>query len=153
MVKKIAPGEGDEIVLLSGEAVVADDDVVQVDVSADDKLPKRAIRERDENGAVKPFGWIKLPLLVPQTLKVQKAGGTVSEQVFTDITLHRMTGADLTAISASSPESQLATSFTRSTRLNPAIASKLFQKLDGTDAADASAIVGFFFSSGGRTGR
>ena len=75
------------------------------------------------------------------------------EERYAELTFHRMTGADLRAISAASGEAGIAVLFARATRLTPAIATKLFDKLDAADAGDAMAIAGFFFGVGGRTGR
>lgn len=144
MVKRVAPGEDDGVLTLPAEAAPIDDDVVR-EGEMDDVLPRRAVRHAD--------GSITLPLLTPVTLKIQRGGETVREEVFEEVKMHRMTGADLMAIGSASSETKLAVSFARSARLNPAVATRLFSRLDGADAADASGIVAFFFGAGGRTGR
>lgn len=123
----------------------AADDVVREDDAPEKGIPARAKRQDD--------GSYILALLTPVTLKVQRPGEPARERVYAEVRLYRMTGADLMAVSSASSETSLATAFARSSRLNPAVATKLFSKLDGIDAADASAIVGFFFGAGGRTGR
>ena len=145
MVKRMAADADESVIELPAEPAAHDDDVVLEDEAVADGLPKRAKRN--------PDGSITLPLLYPRTLKVVRSGETIREERFDDVVMHRLTGADLMAIASSSGEAGLATAFARSTRLNPAIATRLFAKLDGADAADAGAIIGFFCGVGGRTGR
>jgi hypothetical protein len=146
MVRRIAPEPEDEPVVLPAETPAPDDDVVIEDIQPERELPKRAVQNAD--------GTVSLPLRFPRTLKVQRAGGeTIREDRFEEIRLHRMTGADLAAIASVTGEAQMATAFTRATRLNPAIANRLFGKLDAADAADAGAVISFFMGAGGRTGR
>lgn len=146
MVRRVAaaPAAEDDVVELPAEAAAADD-VVREDAPAASGLPERARQNED--------GSVSLTLLFPTTLRTQRGGETIREERFEELTFHRITGADLRAISAASKESGLTVAFTRSTRLNPAIATKLFDKLDAADAGDALAIVGFFSGTGGRTGR
>lgn len=152
MVKHIPPAadeeklaaEDAEIVQEAPEAA-ATDDVVREEDTPEKGIPERAHRQSD--------GSYILPLQFPVTLNVQRAGQPVRKREYAELRLYRMTGKDLIAVSSSSSETALATAFSRSSRLNPAVATALFQKLDSADAADASAIVGFFFGAGGRTGR
>ena len=148
MVKRVAAAsaDGDDIVELpAGADAAAEDGVVRTDASPADDLPKLA-RLNDD-------GSITLTLAHPRTLKSQRAGETVQETRYTELVFHRMTGADLRAISAASKESGLAVGFQKSTRLNHAIAAALFDKLDAEDANACLEIVHFFFGRGGRSGR
>lgn len=146
MVKRVSSAAAaDDVVELPEEGAAAGDEVVREDASPADDLPKRARHNED--------GSITLPLLRPVTLRVQRGGETIREEHYAEVTFHRMNGADLRAVSAASKDSGLAVLFARASRLNPAVAARLFDRLDAADAADASAIGGFFFGSGGRTGR
>ncbi len=139
------PAVPEEDVIYEEAPRTASDDVVHEDEAPEKGLPPRAQRQGD--------GSYILPLRVPVVLHVQRAGQAVQNRSFSEVRFYRMTGADLMAVTASSSETSLATAFTRSSRLNPAVATKLFQKMDGADAADASTIIGFFFGGGAKTGR
>jgi len=145
MVKRMAADADESVIELPAEPARPDDDVVIEDIQPERDLPKRAVQN--------PDGTVTLPLRFARSLKVMRGGETVREERFEEVRLHRMTGADLASIASASADSQMAVAFTRATRLNPAIASKLFAKLDAADAADAGAVIGFFMGSGGRTGR
>jgi hypothetical protein len=144
MVKRIEP-EQDEVRLQETAETALEEDVVHEDQAPADELPKRAKLNAD--------GTVTLTLLYPTSLKVVAAGEVRREDHFEQLTFHRMTGGDLMALQATSAETVISAAFARSTKLNPAIATALFRKLDAADARAAGEVIGFFLNGGGRTGR
>ncbi len=120
------------------------DDIIDEDVSADSKLPKRA--RPNSNGSV------TLPLFEKVTLTTRK-DGKVRERVFTELVFHRFNGADLRAIQATSDAKASIVTFSRSTRISEMVMDKLFDKMDGVDIADGGRIIESFLTSGPKTGR
>jgi hypothetical protein len=147
MVRRVAAASGsaDVVELPADPADAPPDDVVREDEAAASGLPKRAV--------LNPDGTVALPLRYPVTLRVQRGGETLREDVHEAITFHRMTGADLRAITAASGDAGVAVAVARSSRLSLPVAMKLFDRMDAADAADAAAVAGFFLGSGDRTGR
>jgi hypothetical protein len=137
--------------LSSAETVVDEDtganladDIIDEDVKADSKLPKRA--RPNTNGSV------TLPLFEKVTLTTRKEG-KVRERVFTELVFHRFNGADLRAIQATSDAKASIVTFSRSTRISEMVMDKLFDKMDGVDIADGGRIIESFLTSGPKTGR
>ncbi|MCZ7893317.1 hypothetical protein O9X99_16725 [Agrobacterium salinitolerans] len=137
--------------LSSAETVVDEDtganladDIIDEDVKADSKLPKRA--RPNANGSV------TLPLFEKVTLTTRKEG-KVRERVFTELVFHRFNGADLRAIQATSDAKASIVTFSRSTRISEMVMDKLFDKMDGVDIADGGRIIESFLTSGPKTGR
>lgn len=120
------------------------DDIIDEDVKADSKLPKRA--RPNANGSV------TLPLFENVTLTTRKEG-KVRERVFTELVFHRFNGADLRAIQATSDAKASIVTFSRSTRISEMVMDKLFDKMDGVDIADGGRIIESFLTSGPKTGR
>lgn len=128
-------------------AAPVDPDVVTLDEAGDsDDLPRHAVRQAD--------GSFHLPLMFPVTLKFRNgAGETVREESFDHLHLHRMTGADMRAISAASAGSRIVVSIARSARMSEGKMGPLFDRMDAADANAAGQVVGFLVSAGGKTGR
>ncbi|MBR0681909.1 hypothetical protein GXW74_15550 [Roseomonas eburnea] len=148
----IAPAE-DVIVEIEEEGAAvaaasspADPDVVVIDEDDDGKgLPKHAVRRRD--------GTIELPLSVPVTLRYRRGqDGPVREESLDRLVLHRLTGADMRAISAASKDAQITVMIARCARINEAKFGAIFDKMDGADVGFAARVVEHFLSSGPRTG-
>lgn len=135
----------DENAVVSAAGSSPDDEAI-VDEDADldpaDRLPRHAIRNRD--------GSVTLPLKYPRTLMTRK-DGKVRERTFTELVFHRLTGADQRAIGATSSENQGVTAFARSTRINQAVMSALFDKMDAADIQAGGQVLNNFFVSGPRT--
>ncbi|WP_417423616.1 hypothetical protein [Hoeflea sp.] len=121
-----------------------DDGVIDEDVDPLDKLPKHAVKNAD--------GSVTLPLYEEVTLQTRK-DGKVRERVFTDLTFHRLRGADQRAIAAAEEKDMAVVSFARSTRINQAVMNALFDRLDASDINYAGRVLNHFLSSGPRTGR
>lgn len=120
------------------------DDIIDEDVKADSKLPKRA--RPNANGSV------TLPLFEKVTLTTRREG-KVRERVFSELVFHRFNGADLRAIQATSDAKASIVTFSRSTRISEMVMDKLFDKMDGVDIADGGRIIESFLTSGPKTGR
>jgi len=121
--------------------VVAD---VDEDIDPNDRLPDHAIQ--NDNGSV------TLPLLYPRTLEIKK-GGKVREERYSELTFHRLTGADQRAISATSEDSMNVVAFSRSTRISQAIMNVLYDRLDAADITASAQVLSSFLASGRKTGK
>lgn len=133
-----------EVVIDEDSGADLADDIIDEDVKADSKLPKRA--RPNANGSV------TLPLFEKVTLTTRKEG-KVRERVFTELVFHRFNGADLRAIQATSDAKASIVTFSRSTRISEMVMDKLFDKMDGVDIADGGRIIESFLTSGPKTGR
>lgn len=123
-----------------------DDAVVLQDGAGAEELPKHAIRNAD--------GSVLLPLLYPVTLRFKKgSSGEVREEQFDELVMHRLTGADMRAITSGSAGTVIVIGIARSARINEGKMSALFDKMDGADANAAAQVVSFFLGSGRPTGR
>lgn len=120
------------------------DDIIDEDVKADSKLPKRARQNKD--------GSVTLPLFEKVTLTTRK-DGKVRERVFSELVFHRFRGADLRAIQATSDAKASIVTFSRSTRISEMVMDKLFDLMDGVDIADGGRIIETFLTSGPKIGR
>jgi len=119
-------------------------EVIDEDGDGLDDLPKRATTNDD--------GSVTLPLLFKRTLTTKK-DGKIRDREFTELTFHRLAGADTRAIAAASAEMVTVVAFARSTRLNQAVMNALFDKMDAADITDAGRVLNNFLSSGRKTGR
>ncbi len=131
-----------EDALLPGRAV--DANVVDEDVNPLDKLPPHDRTNSD--------GSVTLPLLYPRELLIRKAGVTRTDR-YTELTFHRLNGADQRAIASSSEDMMTVIAFSRSTRISQAVMNALFDKMDGADIAAAGLVLNSFFATGRKTGR
>jgi len=100
-------------------------------------LPKGAV----EN----PDGSVTLQLLHPRELRIASGQGQVRIESYTELTFHRLTGADLNAIRGTVAEHQSVVLFTRSTRLRAAVMRVLYEKLDAADVTRAGKVLDTFF--------
>lgn len=123
----------------------ANADVVTIDQSAGDDLPKHAVRHQD--------GSVTLKLKYPVTLKFRNGRGEeVRSESFAELHMHRLTGADMRAIGAASAGSRIVVSIARSARMNEGKMGPLFDRMDAADTNAAAQVVGYFFGSGETTG-
>lgn len=120
--------------------------VALVDERADfgDPLPEAATLNDD--------GSITLALRREVTI-VHKSERGERKQVLNELTFHRLTGADMRAISAVSGVHAQIVMFAKSARLRDVVMSKVFDVMDGADILDAAACVERFFGNGRKTGR
>ena len=125
-----------------GAAAALEADIVNEDIDPDDKLPDHARPNVD--------GSVTLPLKHPRTIRSQK-GGKITETIYAELVLHRLTGADLNAIGATSGETQNVVMVSRSTRISHAIMAALYAKLDAADAIYALQVINHFLPSGPKT--
>lgn len=142
----------DVIVLIdeaaTGAASTSPSDVATLreDGEAEDSLPPRAIEHRD--------GSIELPLLHPVMLKYRtKSSDVVREERVDGLVLHRLTGADMRAITAAAGDNQPVVALARSARIMPAKFGLIYDRMDGEDVNDAGQILGRFLGTGRKTGR
>ena len=122
------------------------DNVPVLDENAvDDGLPRHAARQDD--------GSVILPLLRPVTLQFRRTGsGDIREEVVAQLHMHRMTGADMNALSSTSAESRGALSFARSSRMAPGKMKLLYDRMDAADVLAGASVIAFFLDSGAKTG-
>ncbi|APY14207.1 hypothetical protein BKD02_07920 [Brucella sp. 09RB8910] len=88
----------------------------------------------------------------PRTLEIKK-GGKVREEKYSELTFHRLTGADQRAISATSEDSMNVVAFSRSTRISQAIMNVLYDRLDAADITASAQVLSSFLASGRKTGK
>jgi hypothetical protein len=128
--------------IASGPAV--DGDIVDEDLDPADRLPKHA--RRNSNGSV------TLPLHFPQEI-VSRKDNKIRKQMFSELVLNRLNGADQRAIAATSEDTMTVVALSRSTRINLAVMNALFDKLDMADLQAAGQVLNHFLASGPKTGR
>lgn len=119
-------------------------DIIDADGDPRDKLPDRA--RKNSNGSV------TLPLLYPQTLTLRK-DGKVKEELYAELTFHRLRGEDQMAIANTSSERSAIVAFARSTRTRELVMEALFKKMDLADISDGGQVLNHFLTSGQKTGR
>jgi hypothetical protein len=119
--------------------------IVDEDADLSSSIPRRAVRNAD--------GTITLPLRYPVTLAIRSSRAGVRTEKYEALTFHRLTGADIRAVQSSSKDSQPIVMLAKSSRIRDAVMNVLFDKMDGGDIADASAVVDSFFGNGRTTGK
>lgn len=136
---------------VASAAVVIDDDgrtttdhIINEDEDAGPQLPKEATLNDD--------GSVTLTLKYPKTLKI-RSNSAVREETYKTLVFHRMTGADMNAIQATSAASATWLAFARLTRTKEAIMRHLFELMDGYDIANGSMVIEYFLPSGRKTGK
>lgn len=128
---------------------VIDEDAAQPVVDEDEDLegglPRRAVRNDD--------GTITLPLRETVTLKIRSKDRGEREEVFAELTFHRLKGADMNAVMAAAKEHQPKVMLARATRTREPIMNALWNEMDAADISDAAQVAAHFFGSGRTTGR
>jgi hypothetical protein len=146
----IAPAEG-VVVEIDEEGAPApaaiDPDVVEIAEDSDAAgLPKHA--------ATQPDGSVRLPLRMPVKLRYRRgSSGETREEALDELHMHRLTGADMRAISAASKEAQAAVAIARSARISEAKFAAIYDRMDGADIGFAARVLEHFLGSGPKTGR
>lgn len=139
-------GQIPEIELDDGGAKPAELPVINESGEEEDKLPPHAVLQDD--------GSVHLPLRHPVVLKYKSTGsGEVREEKFAELVFHRLTGADMNAISNTGEARRSSMAFARSARMAPAKMNLLFDRMDGADVRAGSEVLSFFLGNGGTTGR
>lgn len=128
-------------VLLEEEAGVA---VVDERDGLGDPLPESATLHED--------GSISL-VLRKKVGVVRKTERGEKREDIASLTFHRLTGADMRAVSAASDINAQIVLLARSARLREAVMSKVFDSMDAADIVDAGRCVERFLGSGRKTGR
>lgn len=109
-------------------------------------LPKRAQIQAD--------GSVILTLLYAVTLRYRNPGmQTVTEDTYSELHFHRLTGADMRIITSTPEEDRSVIAIARSALVKTGLMHRLFDKMDAADVVAAGAVVGFFLGSGRTTGR
>lgn len=110
------------------------------------ELPPGAVRQED--------GSVVFALQYPCAITYRRqSDGAKREEELKQLHLHRLTGADMRAITAASQEKMTAVALARSARMNEAKMALFFDRMDGADAAAAMEIVSGFLGTGRKTGR
>lgn len=122
------------------------DEAPVLDAAADD-LPAGAVRQDD--------GSVIYTLRHPCVIRYRgTSSGAVREEATTALHLHRLTGADMRAITAASQDMMIVVAIGRSARMeNHGRMKLIFDAMDAQDAATAGEIVGSFLGTGRKTGR
>jgi hypothetical protein len=127
-----------------GAGLALDADIVDEDLDPVDRLPKQARRNAD--------GSVTLSLLYPRTIRSKK-DGKIRETVYSQIVMHRLTGADQRAIAATSEEMMAVVAISRSSRITQAIMNALYDVMDAADINACGQVLNHFLSSGRKTGK
>lgn len=108
------------------------------EAESDEKiLPRGAVRNED--------GSVTISLDYPKSISIRASTGAVRQETFSELTFHRLTGADLNAFRSTAPEHQTVMLFTRATRTKHTVMSALFAKLDTADITRCSKVLDTFF--------
>lgn len=108
-----------------------------VDEADDDRvLPRGAVKNAD--------GSVTVTLDHPKAVTIRTAQGAVRAETYRELTFHRLTGADLSAIRATAREHQDLVLFTRSSRIRTAVMSALYPKLDAADITRCGRVIDTF---------
>jgi hypothetical protein len=120
----------------TGAPAAAGGTVVIEDGSEDKtvKLPARAVRNDD--------GSVTLTLSAPVSLTVKTGRGS-SEEVYSDLTFHEMTGRDLRHIAQAKAEMQTIVALACATKISVARMNGLFDQLKAKDVTAAAAVISF----------
>ena len=109
-------------------------------------LPKGAVRQ--------PDGSVKLKLAYPCTITYRRQSDqSKREEALEELHMHRLTGADMRAITAASSDKMTVVAIARSARMNEAKLGLFFDRMDAEDAAAAMEVVSGFLGTGRKTGR
>jgi hypothetical protein len=140
-----------------------DDDAVILDLADDAAPAAAALPTLNENGPADDLppgavrqddGSVLYTLHHPCTIKFRRqSDGATREEALTELRLHRLTGADMRAITAVKPEQMTVVAIARSARINEAKMALFFDVMDASDATAAGEVVSSFLGTGRRTGR
>jgi hypothetical protein len=120
-------------------------DVVNLDREDDGEgLPAHAVQQDD--------GSVLLPLLHPVSLKFSK-GGQVREERIEQLVLHRLTGADMRALSNTGKDRVESMAIARSARMPAIKLDPIYDRMDGADVAAAGRVIAHFLGAGRTAGR
>lgn len=99
-------------------------------------------------------GSVTLRLKYPRTIGIKRQGtGEVVSEVFEKLTFHRLTGADLAAISAAAPAAVTRVAFQRSLHgVKAPVVNALVDRMDAYDVENGGRVIESFLPSG-RAGR
>ncbi|GGG31017.1 hypothetical protein GCM10010964_18700 [Caldovatus sediminis] len=129
-------------------APAAAPDVVELGEDGEDGqgLPRQAARRAD--------GSIALALRHPVVLRWRTAGTeAVREERIERLVLHRLTGADLRAVTAASEANRAVVAIARSARIPEGKFGAIFDRMDAADLDAAARVLEHFFGPGRKTGR
>lgn len=130
----------------AGAATAPAEDVLVLGDEGPDGLPAHAQRQAD--------GTIILPLRHPVTLRYRRPNSdAVREEGVEQLHFHRLTGADMRAISAASQEAMAAVAIARSVRIAEGKFNAIYDRMDAADVTAASLVIGHFLGGGRKTGR
>jgi hypothetical protein len=120
--------------------------VLSDDGEARTGLPARAAQQED--------GSVILTLRFPVVLRFRRNGSDeVREERVDALRFHRMTGADMRAISAASRDAAMPVMLARSARMAEGKLTPILDRMDAADVDDAVAVVGSFMGSSRFTAR
>ena len=125
----------------SGATVTLDDVVVlPADGAEGEQLPPRA--------ALQPDGSVILTLREPVVMRWTRDGEAVREERHEALHMHRLNGAAMRAVMSAGQGHAVTTGIAKSCRMAQAVFDKLFDRMDGADAAAAAQVFSFFLSGG-----
>ena len=138
--------EGEDVLLIDTAEAAAPALPVLAEDGTAVALPQGAVRQDD--------GSVLYTLQYPCIIKFRRqSDGATREESLTELHLHRLTGADMRAITAASTDKMTVVAIARSARMNEAKMGLFFDKMDGEDATAAGEIVSSFLGTGRKSGR
>ena len=115
--------------------------------------PIRDAAKLPANAAMQPDGSVKLTLAYPFTLRWKNRAGDVTKtDSYPDLTMRRLTGADMRAIESASKGHYVTTGLAKSCRMDQARFNALYDRMDAVDTNAAAEVLGFFMGVGRGTG-
>lgn len=109
--------------------------VIETAESGKASLPDRA--------EMLPDGTVRLKLSRVVALTIKAANGMTREETFSELVFRELNGSDMRALLQAPPERQPVIGFSRSTGINIAIMTALFDKMSVRDINAASACISF----------
>lgn len=142
--------DGDDDILIDttdGAQAAADPAVPELsEGDAEPELPKGAVRQ--------PDGSVVLAFAYPCAIKYRRRSDQATrEETLEQLHLHRLTGADMRAVTAASQDKMIVVAIARSARISEQKMGLFYDRMDAADAAAAMEIVSAFLGNGRKTGR
>lgn len=121
-------------------------DAVTIDESTNENpLPKGAVLNDDSS--------VTIQLRMPVRLSWRPAGGgAVTEDVYSELRMKRLNGADMTAIQEASKGDLAVVAIARSVGINAPRFKHIYARMDAADIKTASDVVSYFLNNGPTTG-
>ncbi len=131
------PGDAGDPATAGADGVV----VVAEDTAVGEELPSNAALQSD--------GSVILKLRYPVTMRWRRSSSDqVREETHAELHMHRLNGAAMRAIMSAGQGHAVTTGIAKSCRMQQAVFDKVYDMMDGADAAAAARVFSFFLDGG-----